>query len=236
MINLHVEVSGLNDISSMLSGVALQVPYAASVAINNTLNDIQAAVRGHVHEAFHVRSPAYINRSIYIGSPDRARKDRLEGTVRINPNRDVLAKFEGDTTKTPKASRSLAVPVFREKAPDIIIRRSDPLSVKKLMAAVAKGAGARGYGAGVVGQIKRRRAKGMHGPMQQELVFLISNSKGTFLVERTGARQTRVLYAFKSSVPITPDLNFADIAMRTALDRWEANAEAALDLAIATAR
>lgn len=224
MIDLHVEISGVDDLLGGLSGIKKQIPYATSLAINNTLNDIQSAVRSHVHQAFIVRRAQFIDRSIYIGPQDRARKDRLTGTVRINPARDVLAKFEDDTQKVPTRARSLAVPVFRQGAPGIIISRSDPLNVKKLMAAMARRGG------------RMRRGKYTPAQLGKQSIFLVRGRDGrSFIVERT-ASATRVLYAFVPSVPIEPDLNFAEIGMATALDRWDTNASAAIEHALATAR
>jgi len=235
LTHLEVRIEGADDLRSSLSGLAGQIPFATALAINAVLNDAQAAIRATLPGEFTLRRPEFIERTIYIGPQDRARKDRLEGTLRVNPERDFLSKFEEDRAKTPTRSHTLAVPVFRSGEPARIIGRSDPLHVKKLMAAIAKG-GSRGFGAGTLGVIKHRRAKGMHGPQQQELVFLIKSSKGTFLVQRTGATSTRVLYAFKPRVAISPDLHFKEIALKTAEANWERRASEAIDRAIATMR
>lgn len=234
VIDLRVELKA-DETLNFLGALERQIPYATSVAINRTLDDAQKAIRVHLREAFHLRRPDFIDRTVYIGRDDRARKDNLVGTVRIDPRRDVLAKFEDDTIKRPRSAKNLAVPVFRETDKDMVVGRSNPLNFKRLMAAIDKG-GARGFGAGTMGEIKRRRQKGMHGPMQRELVFLVKVPKGRFLVQRIGAKQTRVLYSFTPSVPITPELNFKRIAFETAQAVWNARAAEAIDLAIQTAR
>lgn len=225
MINLQVQISGADDLKSQLSGLRDQLPYATSVAINHTLDDIQGAVRQHVHSTFIMRSQDFIDRSIYIGPRDRARKDSLEGTVRINPDRDFLAKFEDGGEKTPLRSTTLAIPIVRMDSPGMIIRRGDPLSIKNLMAALNKKGDAQG-------RLKRRK-----GSMDvQQAVRLVKTAKGTFIVQGAPGAGAKVLYAFKPSVPLTASLSFADIAMATAVDRWSPNAEEAIQYAIETMR
>lgn len=224
MIDLQVEIAGADDVESALSGLADQVPFATALAINAVLNDAQDAIRAKLPSEFILRQKDFIERTIYIAPQDRARKDRLTGTVRVNPDRDFLAKFEEDTQKVPLRAHSLAVPVFRMDEPNRIIGRGDPLNLKALMDALERD-----------GKIKRRRKKGMQGPLAKQTVFLIKSPKGTFLVERTYS-QTRVLYAFKKSVPITPDLEFGETASATVEAMWDERASEALDRAIETMR
>jgi hypothetical protein len=225
MIDLQASIGGYDDVFGSMSGLADQIPFATSFAINNTLNDIQTSVRTHVHGAFIMRAQDFIDRTIYIGPSDRAKKTNLVGTVRINPDRDFLAKFEDGGEKTASSAGSLAVPVFREDTPSIIIRRGDPLSIKNLMAAINKQGAAAG---------RLKRIKGGSQDVQQR-VYLVKNDRGTFIVQGEGA-SARVLYKFVKEVPIQPQLEFVEIAMKTALDRWETNASDAIDFAIATAK
>jgi hypothetical protein len=227
MINLQVQITGGDDLINELAGVADQVPFATSVAINNTLNDIQRDVRTHVHSTFIMRAQDFIDRTIYIGPLDRAKKDRLTGTIRINPDRDFLAKFEDGGEKTPQGSASLGVPIVRQGSPALIIGRSDPLSLRALFADLQK----QGVAEGRIG--KRRGAPKR---LVQQKVFLITGRDGkTLLVKRDGG-VTTVLWVFEKEVPIKADLDFVEIAMNTALEVWEQNASDALDMAIETMR
>lgn len=223
MIDLKVAFDGLDDVKAELSGIREQIPYATSRAINAVLDDIQTAVRSTLPSEFHVRAPEWLDRTIYIAPQDRAKKDDLNGTVRVNPDRDVLAKFEDETVKTPRSAANLAIPIFRESAPDLVVKRGDPLSLKNIMASLQKS----------TGRVKKKR--GLIGPQQLQTVFLAKTARGTVILERTGAT-TRVLYAFKPSVPIKPDLRFDETAMTTAVAMWEQRAQEALDLAISTAK
>lgn len=222
VIDLRVELKA-DETLNFLGALERQIPYATSVAINRTLDDAQKAIRVHLREAFHLRRPDFIDRTVYIGREDRARKDNLVGTVRIDPRRDVLAKFEDDTIKRPRAAKSIAVPVFVQDSPDMILARSNPLNLKQLMRAIDRRGG------------KFKREKGQKQRDVQRRAFIVKNARGTFVVGRLGS-ETRVLYAFKPSVPITPDLNFKRIAFETAEAVWNARAAEAIDLAIQTAR
>src|SRR5574343_512360 len=235
-IDLRVEIN-TDDVLRFLGALESQIPYATSVAINNTLNDIQKAERAHVRETFTVRRPDFIDRSIYIARDDRARKDKLTGTVRINPSRDVLAKFEEDTVKRGQGGRSLAVPIIRDGQPGLVIRRGDAISVKNLMLAAAAARGGKR-----LSRTNRKRKEPV--AVDRKRVFLIKSRKtgSHLLVERTGPGvhgrfdNSRVLWAFRKEVPIEPNLHFREIAREVALRTWQENAADAIDLAIRTAR
>lgn len=227
MIGLDVTVDDRGGIASWLSGARAQLPFALSVAINNTLNDAQAAIQSRLPAEFTLRRADFIERSIYIGPKDRAKKDNLVGTVRVNPARDYLAKFEEGGEKTSSTGKALAVPILRASDKTLIIRRGDPLSLQHVMQAIQE----RG------GKLKRpRRAKGAPPPAGQlSSVYLVKSAKGTFVIQRTGS-STRVLYAFEREVPIPAALNFDAIALDAALTHWDQNVSEAIAYAMATAR
>lgn len=227
-MELTVKVDGLDQVTSGMSVLEQQLPYAISRGINATLDSAQSAIRTHLHDGtFLLRRADFIDRTVYIGRDDRARKDSLVGTVRINPERDFLAKFEDGGTKSPSQASSIAVPVFKKQSPSLIISRGDPLFIRKLMASLDKS----GASQGRVG-----KRKGAPKRLIPQKVYLVKSAKGTFLIERIGPNYTRVLYAFERSVPIKADLHFDEIAMRTALATWDENMSRALEDAIATAR
>jgi hypothetical protein len=233
MIELGVTIDNGAPIASVLSGLATQLPYAYSVAINDTLNDAQAAVRDRLPHEFTLRRQDFIDRTIYIAPKDRATKTRLVGTLRVDPSRDFLAKFEDGGEKSSTSGKALAVPVFRESAPNLIIGRNDPLSVKRLMDSIANRRG----------RILTARVRKGHLFVGEDpnKVYLVKTAKGTFIIQRIGKiseglHSTRVLYAFEPQVPIKDQLHFEDTAMAAALASWDTNVDTAIALAIATAR
>jgi hypothetical protein len=241
MIAVDIQVSGLDEVKGMLGDLSGQMPFTISTAINWTLNDIQGAVRTHVHDEFTVRSPEYIDRSIYIGGDDRARKDNLNGTVRVNPQRDQLAKFENDQVKTPASAANVAIPIFKQNAPGLIIRRGDALSVNNLLAAIDS---ARNGKSRSKGNKARLRKQSLFADVNGKRIFLVKTRTGaTLLVERTGKGASgsmagsRVLWAFRPSVPLLSHrLEFAEVALRAALQTWEENCTRAINRALETAK
>lgn len=234
MIDITVDVIDASGVLGMLAGVHSQIPYATSVSINQTLNDAQAAIRRTLPGHFHLRRKDFVERTIYIAGKDRATKERLVGTVRVNPERNFLAKFEDDTVKKSHSGKALAVPVIRANQPDIIIKRSDPLSLKRVMDAIQRREG----------RLRVRRKKGAPPPDPLGDVFLLKRNGRTLVMQRpvsgpdrVGNRSNlKVLYVFEDQVPIEPELHFDETALATALARWSINAQEALARAIATAR
>jgi hypothetical protein len=230
VISLNVTIDNGAPIESAISGLASQIPFAAAKAINLTLQDAQSTIRQHLPSEFTLRRQSFIEQTIYIAPKDFAKKDNLVGTVRVNPARDFLAKFEYGGTKRSIAGKALAVPIIRESQPMLIINRGDPLAVKMLMASIQAGHGK---------VFSTRRSKGgLKVTIDPNRVFLVKNANGTFIVQRTGpaSTDTRVLYAFKRSVPIKADLDFEQIAMAVALARWDFNVGEAIQYAIDTMR
>ena len=229
MIELEVTTDNKSGLAGIISGLTAQLPYAYSVALNNTVNDAQTAIRARLPGEFTLRRAEFIQRTIYIGPSDRAKKDRLSATVRVHPERDFLAKFEEGDDKVAKGGKSLAIPIIREGQPTLLIRRGDPLSVKRLFEAIEKRKGR---------PFKARKKKGEPAAITFGRVFLVHNAKGTFIIERLGPalRDTRVLYWFRKTVPIDDRLEFAETARDAALISWDRNFGEALAHAIATAR
>ncbi|HEY9227404.1 MAG TPA: hypothetical protein VIP11_12195 [Gemmatimonadaceae bacterium] len=229
-LEIDIQVENGAELIATLAGFAGQIPYATALALNSTGNSAQRAVRAVLPTEFTLRRPDFIERTIYIGPDDRATKDRLACTVRVHPQRDVLAKFEEGGEKKSTSGKSLAVPVFRENAPMLIIRKGDPLSVRKLFESIEKRKGRVFKG--------RRKQKDGTAPINYGRVFLVHNASGTFILERQrpGPQGNRVLYWFRKSVPIEDRLHFVATARDAALASWDENFGAALDRAIATMR
>ena len=91
------------DLGAMISGFREQLPYALALAINDTVNQAQAAIQTSLPTDFTLRRASFITNTIYrqLGR-DFATKANLVGTVRVNPDRDFLAKFETEAVKTPR--------------------------------------------------------------------------------------------------------------------------------------
>lgn len=234
MITLEIDANftALNDnpILAALSGIRSQIPYAASVLVNNLANDGQSAVRAALAGEFHLRRKDFVERTIYRDPKrDFATKANLSATVRVNPERDFLGKFEADQTKHSRAGRALAIPIPRLQSPSLIIGRNSPLSVKAVMSLIQQQGGRQ------VGPFKRRAAK----RAQQQAFYLIKSRRTakTLIIQRTGPGTTRVLYEFVDEVPITSHrLHFVELARAAVLANFDRRADEAIAKAIATMR
>jgi hypothetical protein len=226
MIGIEVEMS-TPGIAAQLSGLAGQLPFAASVALNNLADDAQMAIRQTLPQHFTLRRPDFIDRTIYIANADRAKKDHLAVTLRVDPRRNFLAKFETGGEKTGQGGKMLAVPIIRASDKTLLITRGNPLALKKIMADIDQ----------KKGRFRTPRRKGDPKPLlrQSQSVYLVKSAKGTFVIQRTGAT-TRVLYAFERQVPIQPELHFVDTARVAVIANADRRFEEAVAYAIATMR
>jgi hypothetical protein len=93
-----------------LAALTGQLPFATSLAINNTAKDFQRRQREHMGRVFTVRRAAWVRRAVKI--KPFSTKYRLQATVAINApggRGDILAAHETRHVKRPRG-RSLAIP------------------------------------------------------------------------------------------------------------------------------
>lgn len=87
-------------------------PVRVSLALNRTLDEVQAAIREQVKGTYTLRRPEFVLRTIYRApGVDFAQPGRYAAAVRVHPERNVLAKFEDERVKFPKRGRALAIPL-----------------------------------------------------------------------------------------------------------------------------
>ncbi len=107
-------------VTRALGDLQRQIPFATAKALNDVANDAQRAIQGGLAQRFTLRRPDFILRTIKRERPaDFASKTSLVATVRVDPRRDILAKFEEGGTKAPVSGRAIAIPtsqVRRTKA------------------------------------------------------------------------------------------------------------------------
>lgn len=210
------------DAAGVLSGLdrlSAQVPYALAQGINNTLKGAQADIRATLPGHFTLRHRPFIERTIKI--VQFAKKGNQVGILAVDPTRDFLAKFEEDTTKTSLTGKSLAVPLIggaRPQPTSVIPTRFQIKNLKLRAVRTASG---------------KVMLKGELG------TFVLKGATNTLILQRLGSgknSRVKVLYVFKRSVPITPDLGFIATATKGIDARWPFEMAAAFDAAVATAR
>lgn len=205
-ITIHVDPTVVR---RQLQGMAKQAPFATALALNNVANDAQKAMQESLASRFVLRRPDFMKRTIKRErATDFARKDRLEAIVRVDPQRNLLAKFEQGGEKVPtQGGKSIAIPTTK-------VRRTK---------------------AEIVQKSQRPRALLASRNAQLGRVFV---KDGTLrrTIGRGVARVTQVLYLFKAKVRIPKMLGFARTVGDAVEARWDTRAEEAVNRAIETAR
>lgn len=126
---MRLTIKGDQTVRASLQAIGRQAPYALAVALNGTANAVQREIRDSLDGRFQLRRREFIEKTIYRGrATDFATKTRPVATVRVHPERDVLAQHEAGGAKTPINGRSIAIPtanVRRNKA-DIVTTANRP--------------------------------------------------------------------------------------------------------------
>lgn len=189
---------------------AKQVPFATSLALNETAKDFQKAQRARLGDIFTLRRKQWAERSVKI--KPFATKTKQEVRISIDPpggRHDILGKFETDTVKRPVSGEHVAVPVDAKRSRSGIVQARD-----RPRRAIAEG------------RAFIRRVGGRVAIFER-------------LKTRTAARlgkTVRLLYALVRQVPIKPELEFRKTARETVAKRWGPNFRAAFERAMRTAR
>jgi len=110
-----------------------QVDFAASLAINMTLRDIQKAMRARLRQIFIIRRPRFADLSVKITK--KSNKRDLPGIIEIeSPGQapDVFGKFEIGGRKEAFEGVHVAVPQeIRKDITRVIPRRQHPRNLRK---------------------------------------------------------------------------------------------------------
>jgi hypothetical protein len=198
-----------------------QLPYATMKALNTTATDFQSAEQGHIAQNFTLRRVAFMLRQVRIDREDWATKEKLETVIKIDPNRNILGKFEEGGTKTSRNPQgSIAIPIEAKTSKADIVLASNRPKAFMLVTQNTKG----GYSI----------AKGL------KRVFLIEGPDGKGeIFQRVGTGKSsklRLLYDLEKSVPIPAMLDFIPTARRIVAENFPRNFAAAFALAMNTAK
>jgi hypothetical protein len=204
MIQITVDPS---EALTYMQRLSQQAPFAVSLALNKVANHAQAAVRDGIKRTYTLRREQFVLNTVKINREDRATKTKLDATVRIDPERNILAKFEEGGTKTARSGGSVAIPttnVRRNKA-DILQKSQRP---RALLDSKAAGRGK-----------------------------VFKTEKGIFQrVGARGASTVRALFLLRSVVRVRPTLNFKRNATDAVQRTWKDEMTAAFTKAEQTAR
>lgn len=113
MLGLVVKVD-IDPAEFYLRTVGRQIPYAASLALNDAAQAFQREQRSWTGQIFRIRQPEWVRKSVKIAH--FAKKSELWADIGIHPpggdeRADILGKFEDQTEKTPFQGTHIAVPI-----------------------------------------------------------------------------------------------------------------------------
>ena len=211
-----------------------QVPYAVSLALNRVANDAQAAERQQIARAFKLRRDVFILQGIKISKQDRANKSTWRVIIQVDPQRDLLDKFEQGDPKIPRKGRWLWLPnaqVFGNK----IIMRSNPLHPANLKFSGPRNAGpqrtflVRGNGSRTGPLVLQRVAGSSRGASQR----IGQGARAGGRVRKGGVR---LLYTLISRVRTPVRLQFVQTVNRTVQAQWPDRMNEALSQALRSAK
>jgi hypothetical protein len=133
-MQVTMKVEGLDAALRDIANLPKQVRFGASIGLNRTMSEAQDAIRDGLGSRFTLRRATFVKNTIYRKpGVDWATKDKLEAGVRVNPERNILAKFEAGGTKSPTGGRRfLAVPVAVKRNKFDIVTKAN--SLKALLA------------------------------------------------------------------------------------------------------
>lgn len=185
-----------------------QIPFAAMKTINATTEDVQAEEQEGVARKYTLRRPTFILNTIKINRGDFATKDNLRAIVRIDPDRDVLSKFEDDGEKTAMfAGHALAIPIEAKRGKhDIVANSMRPRALQLT---------------NVFSTAADKIAKGA------KRTFLIQKPDGSGgIYQRQGhgiGSTIHLLFTLRTKVPLPRNLEFVETAKRVCAERLPIN-------------
>jgi hypothetical protein len=207
-VNLSIKVEGVDAIKAALKEIGTKAPRALTLTLNKLADDGQQAVQASLPKSFTMRRIEFVKRTIYRKGEDFATNARPRARFGVNPNQDVLAKFEESGSKVPRSGRSVAVPLLGVKPTPMTV-------VPKRMRPAAL-----------------RTNEQVRKVVTPNGTFLVKNTQGKGAGRRTGWR-TDFLYKLVPSVRISARLNFHAIAKKTIDATFVRTATAGIEAALA---
>lgn len=190
-----------------------QLPFATSLALNNTAKGAQGAIRDGVQERFIIRRD-WVLLQIKIPRFSKKVDTPMSVTITTTPPGDFLDKFEPGGTKRPRLGTAIAVPIDARPSRAAIV--PDDLRPKRLNL--------------------REQGRRVIGDRRTFLLELRNGRRGIFQRVGPGRDGVRLLYWLTPSVPIPASLRFVRTATEFVDELWAVNFEEAWARALATKR
>ena len=207
-MDLKIRVEGVDAIKAALREIGAKAPRALTLTLNKLADDGQKAVQDSLPKSFTMRRADFVKRTIYRKGDDFATNGRPVARFGVNPERNILAKFEESGSKVPMSGRSVAVPLqgVKPTAMTIVPKRMRPAALRT--------------------NEQVRKVVTPNG------TFLVKNVQGKGAGRRTGWR-TDFLYKLVPRVRITARLGFHETAKKAIDASFVRTATAGIDAALA---
>lgn len=228
MISLGLDPAEFQQVQTMLRTLPANALFGASVGLNRTANEMQDAIREGLGSRFTLRRKAFIQQTIYRKpgpDGDFATKDRLVAGVRINPERDILAKFEAGGQKTPREGKSIAVPLGARPSANAIV------PTKYTLKALFFGQQSfLNQASTILSTRQRGRRRILVKRTARDDVFVRNGI--VFQSPANHKGKPKALWVFKPATKLPDSLQFVATAFRVARDRLAANVTGAIQLEV----
>ena len=208
-MNLTLKITGHDDIRKALQEIGRKAPKALVLTLNKLADDGQKAVQGTLAKSFTLRRAEYVTKTIFRKGDDFATQSRPRAAYGVNPERNILAKFEENSIKAPISGRSIAIPLSAVKPTrESVVSKGLRISTLRT-------------------DPKVRRITTPNG------TFLVKEKRaGKVKGVKFGAR-TDLLYKLVPSVRLSARLNFHATAKRSLDDTFVRTATAGIEAALA---
>jgi hypothetical protein len=253
------DIVGLPEMIRALDDVAKKhAPYAGSIMINRTLEEVLAGARTHVAERMTVRVPRFTLPPQQLPVRARATKTRLVGQAafgygditrdNIGDKREkMLRKFETGGQKVAKDPQfPIAIPSkeLRRNVADLVPQAMYPQNLRLVPKIVGSGETLPALRRGLVRTLqgakvgkRQRKELGLQGIGG---TFTVNDENGLpiGIMQRTGPKpeDVRWIWWFRQKIRIPDRLDFFPLAEQIIQERAPVNWQGAMDLALRTAK
>ena len=226
-MQINLKITGLTETVRALQALHRdQLPYATSVAINNTVLAFQADQRKQMARVFTERRKSWVEQNVKVTHFSKKTETPIHADVAIQSpgggdRSDILAKFEAGGEKTSTQGGRISIPdEARRTKSDIVARSARPRAFGFTVS-----------GTGPVATVYRGAKR----------TFMIQpvSGQGGGIYQRVGRGMrgtVRQLFALARRTRIEPRLRFVETAQKVAAEKFPAIADAALEKAIRTAK
>lgn len=211
-----------------------QIPFATSLALNQTAKDAQDAIKTRLRNVFTIRR-AWVAQGITIPKFSDKNDSPMSVTIQLDPERSFLAKFEGGGTKYGTDEQPIAIPstairpAFVDLPPLALYPKNLGLVARQDVAGKTA----------VRGKITKRGVLEIQGKRR---TFVLTtdmfgvNVPGVYQRTGPGKHDFQLLWAYKPQIPIPQELSFVETAKETVDAQWGPRFNAAFDRAVKTAK